>query len=218
MTGTHVVEECPELDQWRPQRAVWKDWREALGGRATSKNKKEEEEEGDLLGAFFYRVYEFLYTHTNPPPVIHRPHLPERYAIRFVPATGVPTPDVPVNVPVFVPASTPYADSVSEFSVVSSVNFVFPSASSSSEFSIASPANFVIPTRCAIDSVPAASVIPVISSPISYVNAPGSTGVPSSAVPPVFPSSSPSVFSVVSSANFVPASVFTSSSCIGTTQ
>ena len=59
MTGTHVVEECPELDQWRPRRAVWKEWKEALGGRAVS--KKEAEEEEDLLGAFFYRIYEFLF-------------------------------------------------------------------------------------------------------------------------------------------------------------
>ena len=66
MTGTHVVEECPELNQWRPRRAVWKEWREALGGRAAS--KKEEE---DLLEAFFYRIYEFLFTFSDPPPVIH---------------------------------------------------------------------------------------------------------------------------------------------------
>ena len=60
----------PELEQWRPRRAVWKEWREALGGRAVS--KKEAEEEGDLLGAFFYRVYEFLFSFSNPPPIVHR--------------------------------------------------------------------------------------------------------------------------------------------------
>ena len=60
MTGTHVVEECPQLHRWRPRRAVWKDWREALGGRAVS--KKEAEEEGDLLGAFFFRIYEFHFS------------------------------------------------------------------------------------------------------------------------------------------------------------
>ena len=71
MTGTHVVEECPELNQWRLRRAVWKDWREALEGWAVSnKRKKEEEDEGDLLGAFFFRIYEFLFTLSNPPPVI----------------------------------------------------------------------------------------------------------------------------------------------------
>ena len=47
MKGAHVVEECPELEQWGPRRAVWKEWREALRGRGVSKKKKEEEEEGD---------------------------------------------------------------------------------------------------------------------------------------------------------------------------
>ena len=39
IAGTQVVEECPELDQWRPSRAVWKEWREALGGQAVSKKE-----------------------------------------------------------------------------------------------------------------------------------------------------------------------------------
>ena len=77
-TQTNAVEACPELGQWRPRRAVWKEWKEALGGRAVS--KKEAEEEGDLLGAFFYRVYEFLFSFSNPPPIVHRPCVPARYA------------------------------------------------------------------------------------------------------------------------------------------
>ena len=127
MTGTHVVEECPEIDQWRPRKAVWKDWREALGGRAAiNKRKKKEEEEGDLLGAYFFRIYEFLYTFSNPPlanvPFVPA-ELPARYAIAFVSA-NVP---VPASVPVSVPSSD-------DFSVVSSANFipafVFTSSSS----------------------------------------------------------------------------------------
>ena len=55
MTGTHVVEEFAELDQWRPRRVVWKEWEGALGGRAV--RNKEAEEEGDLPGIFFYRIY-----------------------------------------------------------------------------------------------------------------------------------------------------------------
>ena len=102
MTGTHVVEECPELDQWRPRRAVWKDWREALGGRAVS--KKEEEE--DLLGAFFYRVYEFLFTFSDPPPVIHKPHVPARYAIHFVPVISSDVSDA-CGIPVTVSSTLP---------------------------------------------------------------------------------------------------------------
>ena len=101
------VKECPELDQWRPRKAVWKDWRESLGGWAVS--KKEEEE--DLLA--------------NPTPVIHRQHVPARYAIKFVPASGL-SPVIPVD------ASGVSVDSVddaistsaTDFSVVSSANFV----------------------------------------------------------------------------------------------
>ena len=153
MTGTHVVEECPELDQWRPRKAVWKDWREALGGRAVSKKKKEEEEE-DLLGAFFYRVYEFLYTHTNPPPVIHRPHLPERYAIRFVPATGVPTSSsvIPVKVHVspVVPVS-PVSPTLTDFSIVSSANFVVNARSLTvSDYTVISSVNISTPPHAVV--------------------------------------------------------------------
>ena len=83
MTGTHVVEECPEeLDQWHPQRAEWKEWKEALGGRA-KKRKEEGEEEVDLLEMLFYHVYEFLYSFSVPvhlPPVIV---VSSRYAINL---------------------------------------------------------------------------------------------------------------------------------------
>ena len=190
MTGTHVVEECPELNQWRPRRAVWKDSREALGGRAVSKRKKEEEEEGDLLGAFFYRIYEFLFALSNPPLVVHRPHVPERYAIRFVPAAALPAVGSPALSPLSLPAvSLPVLDS-----------FV--------------PAE--LPARYAINFVPASSVSPVATLPVipSSSASVSSNAIASSVVP--FPFTE--VFSVVSSANFIPASAFTSSSCIGTTQ
>ena len=119
------------------------------------------------MGAFFYRVYEFLFTFSNPPPVVHRPHIPERYAVRFVPATGVPSqlssPDDPV--PVFVPAELPSryainflaantvsADSVyasaspalTDFSVVSSANFVV-NAPPVTDYSVISSVNFATP-------------------------------------------------------------------------
>ena len=98
--------------------AVWKEWRDALGGRAI--NKKEAEEEGDLLGAFFYCVYEFLFSFSNPPPIVHRPCVLARYAIRFVPAASSPVDVVSCEVPV-----SPVVASVSSsFSVVSSANFV----------------------------------------------------------------------------------------------
>ena len=154
MTGTHVVEECPELDQWRSRRAVWKDWREALGGRAVNK-KKEEEEEGDLLGAFFFRIYEFLFTLSNPPPVIYRPQVPERYTIKFVPAAIPSQSVIPVSrsvSPVISSSVNPVISSaiafVSFVSVISASDFA-----PSSDYSVVSSANFVIPTAC-IESNP----------------------------------------------------------------
>ena len=196
MTGTHVVEECPELDQWRPRRAVWKDWGEDLGGRAAAKKKKkeEEEEEGDLLGAFFFRIYEFLYTFSNPPPVIHRPRVPERYAIKFVPARSV-NPVMPsVLTSSLVPPFSPPAISApshyaSSFIAASSVNvsslnaFDYPTANASSSFN----AHAAVPTSSAVSA----------SSLVST----SSVG-----------------FSIISSTNFVPPSMFTSTSCIDTTQ
>ena len=137
MTGTHVVEECPELEQWRPRRTVWKEWREALGERAVS--KKEAEEEGDPLGASFFRIYEFPFSFSNPPPVVHRPVVPDRYAIKFVAASDIPSfPRASSVVPSLVtpttnfPAVVPYvAPAVSpiDYSVISSINFVPASAS-----------------------------------------------------------------------------------------
>ena len=40
-----MVEECPELEQWRPRRAQWAKWREALGEWAKRKKKEEAEQE-----------------------------------------------------------------------------------------------------------------------------------------------------------------------------
>ena len=59
------MEVCPELDQWRPRRAVWKEWKEALGGRAVS--KKEEEE--DLLGLSFIASTNFFFHFPTHPPL-----------------------------------------------------------------------------------------------------------------------------------------------------
>ena len=157
----HIVEECPELDQWRPRRAVWKDWREALGGRVVGKKEKEEEE-GDLLGAFFFRIYEFLFTLSNPPPVIHRPHVPERYTIKFIPAAVSPSQSInsvsrsasPVfSSHLFVPAELPARYAIAFVPAVSASNSVPFVPDVSSDYSVVSSANFVIPTAC-IESNP----------------------------------------------------------------
>ena len=122
---------CERVSGTGPVETVWKDWREALGGRAVS--KKEAEEEGDLLGAFFFRNYEFLISFANPPSVIHRPSVPARYAINFVPAA--------VTLPAFHLTSTVLSPSSStpvstDYSVVSLVDFVRPSVSSSTRYYI----------------------------------------------------------------------------------
>ena len=64
MTGIHVVEECPELNQWRPRRVEWREWREALGGRVRKRKGQgeAEEEEVDLLEIFFYHVFTNFFT------------------------------------------------------------------------------------------------------------------------------------------------------------
>ena len=94
----------------------------------------------DLLGGFFFRIYEFLFTFPNPPPVVHRPHVPERYTIKFVPAQSV-NPVSRLASPVI---SSPAASAISFVSAVS------PAVS---DYSVVSSANFVIPTAC-IESNP----------------------------------------------------------------
>ena len=49
------------------------------GPRGSAVSKKEAEEEWDLLGVFFYRIYEFLFSFSNPAPVIHNPSVPAGY-------------------------------------------------------------------------------------------------------------------------------------------
>ena len=85
--------------------------------------KKEAEEKGDILGAFFYRVYEFLFSFANSPPIIHRPLVPARYAVNFVPAVTA-MPAFPFTSTVLSPSSSSVS---TDYSVVSSVNFVRPS-------------------------------------------------------------------------------------------
>ena len=100
----------------------------------------EKEEEEDKLESFFYKIYDFH----NPAPVFHNPvpvfvpvELPPRYVINFVLAVSAPAPVItsPVIVSsasVIAPASpvivspTPVIVSPSDYSVVSSVNFIPP--------------------------------------------------------------------------------------------
>ena len=145
------------------------------------------------MGAFFFRIYEFLFTLSNPPPVTHRAHVPERYTIKFIPAAASPSQSV---------------NSVSH-SVSPLISHPFVPAELPARYAIV-----FVPAISAVDAVPT-SVVPCIS--------PSSYSVVSSAKF-LFPVSSASAvpvsddFSVVSSDNLIPAAVFTSSSCIDTTQ
>ena len=93
MTGTHVVEGCPELAQWCPRRAKWREER-GPGGR-TRTGKEKAEDEVDLLEVFLYYIYEFLNFFSKSAAIQVNVNL-------FVPVV-IPAPVVPV---VFVPASS----------------------------------------------------------------------------------------------------------------
>ena len=53
------MEECLELDQWRPRGAWWRgEWREAPEGRAGRRGG--DEAEGDAFETLFHHFYDFL--------------------------------------------------------------------------------------------------------------------------------------------------------------
>ena len=144
------------------------------------------------MGAFFFRIYEFLLTFSNPSPVIHRPRVPERYTIKFVPTASTPASSVsPVmsSGAVFVPVELPPRYAIK---FVPAVN-----ASVSADVSDASPVHFAV----------SSSVVPAID-----VTSSSSISNPVTAASDILSSS----YSVVSSANFVipPAPVILSSTCI----
>ena len=95
--------------------------------------KEEKEKEEDKLERFLCHLYEFHNPVPNA-PVFVPAELPPQYAIDFVPAAStlpvsstpvvpVSTPDAVVVIPVFPIGSAPSTD----YSIISSVNFVVPS-------------------------------------------------------------------------------------------
>ena len=89
------------------------------------KEQKEKEKEEDKLERFFCHLYEFHNPVPNA-PVFVPAELPPRYAINFVPALPV-SPVASTAIPVF-----PIGSASTDYSVISSANFVVPSAVSSS--------------------------------------------------------------------------------------
>ena len=149
------MEKCRLLEQKRKgvEKGEMREWR-TRHSRNKITNKKEKgpvepgkEEEEDKLESFFSHLYEF-HNPVQVAPAFVPAELPARYSIAFVPASVpdvsfVPTPVPAVSsVPVSVPAvSTPFSDSAipnassTDYSVISSINFVVPDPSSSSSFS-----------------------------------------------------------------------------------
>ena len=110
-----------------------------------------------FLGAFFYRVYEFFFSFSDPPPIVHRPCLPARYAIKFIPATNLVIPIAPA---IMSSAGSPIIIASTDYSVVSSANFVPAAAVSlSSDYSIVSSVNFV-PATSVHSSSPSSCIVP----------------------------------------------------------
>ena len=86
-------------------------------------------------------MYEFLFSFSNPPPIVHSPCVPARYVINFVPASSViSVSSAPVSIvssPVVGPVSPVILSSAvtsSSYSVVSSANFVLPVSSATFVF------------------------------------------------------------------------------------
>ena len=151
-SGKHLVERCRLLAEKRKpmEKGELREWwtRHSRSQLPREKEKgpvepgKEEAREEDKLESFFGHLYEF---HISDTPISssHIPaELPDRYAIAFVPAsTSVPilvSASTSVSVPVSVTAASdaPVIPSVipspsTDYSVISSVNFAFPTSSPS---------------------------------------------------------------------------------------
>ena len=109
----------------------------------------EDEEEEDKLETFFCNLYEFHNPVPNA-PVFVQAELPPRYAINFVPASNVSTsPAVP---PVTaLPAVLPVLPVLPALPILSALP-VTPSGSVSTEYSVISSANFVVPPSPCIET------------------------------------------------------------------
>ena len=132
-SGEHLVEGCRLLTEARELagREEMREWRSRHSHNQLRKKKKgpvaheKEKEEEDNLERFFCHLYEFQ----NPvpkAPVFVPAELPPRYTISFVPAvSALPVTIVhPVSVPLVSCVMSAVAVSSTDYSVVSSANFV----------------------------------------------------------------------------------------------
>ena len=113
-----------ELGTWK-SRHVHKKEKERKGTVEPEKAKEE-----DKLETFFCKIHEF-YNPVPVAPVFTPAELPPRYAIDFVPAAPSVNPPVStIPVPNFVVSCS--ATPATDYSVISSVNFVVPDSIPSS--------------------------------------------------------------------------------------
>ena len=88
--------------------------------------------------------------------MIHRPHIPERYTIKFVPAVISAISVSPIISPrIFVPAELPAHYAVGFVPAIGSVlpsKSVSPVSASASDYSVVSSVNFVLPPPACIES------------------------------------------------------------------
>ena len=129
-SGEHLVERCRLLVDKREmvERKELRKWRTR---HSRSQNKKEkglvepEKEEEDKLESFFSHLYEFHNSvQVVPVPVFVPAELPARYIVNFVPA-AIP---LYASAPASVPVSALALPVSSDYSIVSSINFVIPSS------------------------------------------------------------------------------------------
>ena len=134
LTEARRLVEKEEMHEWETRHS--RDKKKKKGDVGTEKEK--EEEEGERLANFFYTLHDFLAPINVPANIFVPAELPARYAIDFVPASAIPAVNLVVSssaiaVPVVsssavaVPVSTPpVIVSSSDYSVVSSANFILP--------------------------------------------------------------------------------------------
>ena len=142
-SGEHLVERCRLLEEKRKlvEKGEMREWRTRHSRNANKKEEKgpvepekEKEKETDKLELFFCHLYEFHNPITVAPAFVPA-GLPPRYAIDFVPVAPSPFPLAASAVHFSVsPAAAlaPSTSATSNFSVVSSVNFVPASVFTSS--------------------------------------------------------------------------------------
>ena len=144
LTEARGLVEKEEMREWGTRHS--RDKKKKKGDVGTEKEK--EKEEGERLANFFSAIYEFFVPSNAPTNAFVPAELPARYAIAFVPAVS----DLPVTSIVMNPV-VPAVSDLPDASIVMNPVMSVPVSVSSSDYSVVSSANFVVLPAC-IDSNP----------------------------------------------------------------